>query len=180
MEIITLIILLLFLYFFCYMIKEWFQNLFKWLITWVSSKILQWFEEKVKSNNIPPDHESEQERDAGNNQQKTGWDSFWEYYRNSNTEEQYQQAYSDFLRSQQQYRASNNKSSYNQERTNTDTQSTYINPAFTILGISPTKDIKIIKQAYRQQIKKHHPDHGGDAAYFMKIQEAYNELIKEV
>ncbi|KJS31592.1 MAG: hypothetical protein VR64_10635 [Desulfatitalea sp. BRH_c12] len=34
-----------------------------------------------------------------------------------------------------------------------------------------------IKQAYRRQVKKHHPDLGGDARAFLKIQEAYEKLI---
>jgi hypothetical protein len=34
-----------------------------------------------------------------------------------------------------------------------------------------------IKQAYRRQVKKHHPDLGGDAQAFLKIQEAYEKLI---
>jgi len=34
-----------------------------------------------------------------------------------------------------------------------------------------------IKQAYRRQAKKHHPDLGGNAKAFLKIQEAYELLI---
>lgn len=34
-----------------------------------------------------------------------------------------------------------------------------------------------IKQAYRRQAKKHHPDIGGNAQAFLKIQEAYEKLI---
>lgn len=34
-----------------------------------------------------------------------------------------------------------------------------------------------IKQAYRCQVKKHHPDLGGTAQEFVKIQEAYEKLI---
>jgi hypothetical protein len=35
----------------------------------------------------------------------------------------------------------------------------------------------IIKRAYRLQVKKHHPDTGGDSAAFIKIHQAYEELI---
>jgi predicted nucleic acid-binding Zn ribbon protein len=35
-----------------------------------------------------------------------------------------------------------------------------------------------IKQAYRRQVKRHHPDIGGNARMFMKIQEAYEKLIE--
>ncbi len=34
-----------------------------------------------------------------------------------------------------------------------------------------------IKSAYRKQAKKHHPDQGGDAAFFRKIHQAYEEMI---
>jgi len=36
----------------------------------------------------------------------------------------------------------------------------------------------IIKNAYRVQAKKHHPDLGGDQALFMKIHQAYENLIQ--
>lgn len=35
-----------------------------------------------------------------------------------------------------------------------------------------------IKQAYRRQVKRHHPDIGGNARMFLKIQEAYEKLIE--
>lgn len=35
-----------------------------------------------------------------------------------------------------------------------------------------------IKQAYRRQVKKHHPDLGGSAQMFLKIHEAYEKLIQ--
>ena len=35
----------------------------------------------------------------------------------------------------------------------------------------------IIKNAYRRQVKIHHPDMGGQAATFRKIHGAYKELI---
>lgn len=37
--------------------------------------------------------------------------------------------------------------------------------------------LKIIRTSYRQQAKQHHPDVGGDATTFRKIQEAYETLI---
>ena len=36
---------------------------------------------------------------------------------------------------------------------------------------------KIVKNAYRRQVKIHHPDIGGKAATFRKINEAYKELL---
>lgn len=37
---------------------------------------------------------------------------------------------------------------------------------------------KIIKNAYRRQVKIHHPDVGGQAAIFRKIHNAYKELLR--
>jgi hypothetical protein len=37
---------------------------------------------------------------------------------------------------------------------------------------------KIIKSAYRRQVRKHHPDLGGSEAAFHRIHEAYEDLIK--
>jgi hypothetical protein len=37
---------------------------------------------------------------------------------------------------------------------------------------------KIIKNAYRQQVKIHHPDAGGQAATFRKIHDAYKESLR--
>jgi hypothetical protein len=35
----------------------------------------------------------------------------------------------------------------------------------------------VIRNAYRQQVKNHHPDLGGDAFMFRKIQTAYEALM---
>lgn len=49
---------------------------------------------------------------------------------------------------------------------------------FRILGINVTTDTAIIKKAYKQQVKKHHPDVGGDPKIFIKIREALEEALK--
>jgi hypothetical protein len=36
---------------------------------------------------------------------------------------------------------------------------------------------KVIKSAYRQQAKRHHPDQGGDAAVFRKVHKAYEQMM---
>lgn len=36
---------------------------------------------------------------------------------------------------------------------------------------------KIIKSAYRQQAKRHHPDQGGDAVVFRKVYQAYEQMM---
>jgi DnaJ-class molecular chaperone len=51
-----------------------------------------------------------------------------------------------------------------------------MNP-FRILGIEPTDNKILIRRAYVEQTKKHHPDHGGDPLFFYQIKQAYEELI---
>ena len=43
--------------------------------------------------------------------------------------------------------------------------------------LTPSNMQQRIKQAYRNQVKRHHPDLGGSAQAFLKIQEAYERLI---
>ncbi len=47
---------------------------------------------------------------------------------------------------------------------------------FEILDIQSSADITMVKQAYRQLSKTHHPDKGGDNATFQKINLAYKAL----
>ena len=51
--------------------------------------------------------------------------------------------------------------------------------AYEILGVPPDADEATIKQAYRQQAAKHHPDKGGNAEQFLGIQQAYDVLSHE-
>ena len=55
--------------------------------------------------------------------------------------------------------------------------------AFKILQVSPTKNIDIIKKAYKNLVKKYHPDYNiGNKEYENKIKlinQAYNDL-KEI
>ena len=52
--------------------------------------------------------------------------------------------------------------------------------AFKIFNISPTKNIEIIKKAYKKLVKKYHPDYNmGNKEYENKIKEinqAYNDI----
>ena len=49
--------------------------------------------------------------------------------------------------------------------------------AFAVLGLSPGADGAAIEQAYKQLIKRHHPDRqGGDAIRAAEITKAYREL----
>jgi curved DNA-binding protein len=49
---------------------------------------------------------------------------------------------------------------------------------YNILGVNNNSTPDEIKQAYRKLVKEHHPDRGGDAEYFKKINEAY-EVLKD-
>jgi hypothetical protein len=46
------------------------------------------------------------------------------------------------------------------------------------LGIVGTPDARSLKSAYYRAAKKHHPDTGGNPADFIKIQSAYERLLK--
>lgn len=49
---------------------------------------------------------------------------------------------------------------------------------FDILGIKSTATEDEIKKAYRTKVKENHPDRGGDAIKFEKIQKAYEHITK--
>lgn len=50
--------------------------------------------------------------------------------------------------------------------------------AYTILGIPKGSSLEVIKTAYRKLARRHHPDMGGDAEAFMRVQSAYDYLTK--
>jgi len=49
--------------------------------------------------------------------------------------------------------------------------------ALAILGLEPGASRALIKRTYRQLAKLHHPDLGGDAAAFQRLDAAYRLLI---
>mmetsp|Transcript_105965 Transcript_105965/g.330475 ORF Transcript_105965/g.330475 Transcript_105965/m.330475 type:complete len:366 (+) Transcript_105965:34-1131(+) len=51
--------------------------------------------------------------------------------------------------------------------------------AWTMLGVSPGSSRQQIKQAFRERIKKAHPDAGGSAEEFRELQRAYKEALEE-
>jgi curved DNA-binding protein CbpA len=51
---------------------------------------------------------------------------------------------------------------------------------FEILNIASSANSTVIKSAYRQLSKQHHPDKGGDASVFQKINLAYKSLTDDV
>lgn len=49
--------------------------------------------------------------------------------------------------------------------------------AARVLGVDPGADDATVKRAYREKVKRHHPDvDGGDAATFKRLTEAYERL----
>jgi curved DNA-binding protein CbpA len=49
--------------------------------------------------------------------------------------------------------------------------------AFNILGLKPGASQELIKKAYRRLVKQYHPDIGGSADEFRKINDAYQQLM---
>lgn len=50
---------------------------------------------------------------------------------------------------------------------------------YSLLGVNKNASLEEIKKAYRQKAKEHHPDRGGNAETFKKINEAYDILGNE-
>lgn len=48
--------------------------------------------------------------------------------------------------------------------------------AYETLFILRSAPKEVIKASYKALVMVHHPDHGGDAEMFRRVQEAYNEL----
>ena len=48
---------------------------------------------------------------------------------------------------------------------------------YLVLGVSEQDSSEIIKEKYRRLILKHHPDKGGNPGTFVKINEAYNNIM---
>ncbi|MEC8442323.1 MAG: J domain-containing protein [Cyanobacteriota bacterium] len=49
--------------------------------------------------------------------------------------------------------------------------------ALAVLGLEPGASADAIKQAHRRLVKQHHPDMGGSAEAFRRVNEAYQQLI---
>ncbi|MGL5096728.1 MAG: J domain-containing protein [Planctomycetia bacterium] len=46
-----------------------------------------------------------------------------------------------------------------------------------VLGVAPDATLDEIRRAYREQVRRHHPDRGGDPASFIAVTKAYEELV---
>lgn len=48
---------------------------------------------------------------------------------------------------------------------------------FAALGLPPDATASAVKEAWRGLASVHHPDHGGDAAEFHRLRQAYQEAL---
>ena len=51
---------------------------------------------------------------------------------------------------------------------------------FAVLGLAPGATLHDVKTAYREKVKQHHPDQGGEIQEFLRLQEAYEFLLTQV
>jgi len=49
--------------------------------------------------------------------------------------------------------------------------------ALDVLGLDANASLTEIKQAHRKLVKQHHPDLGGSAEAFRRVNEAYQRLV---
>lgn len=52
--------------------------------------------------------------------------------------------------------------------------------AWSILGVESTASLVEVKRAFRKRALETHPDHGGEAEQFRKVQAAYEKLVKKL
>lgn len=48
---------------------------------------------------------------------------------------------------------------------------------YEVLGVAPDADDAVVRAAYRDLLKEHHPDHGGSTERFMQITNAYERIV---
>jgi hypothetical protein len=51
---------------------------------------------------------------------------------------------------------------------------------FRVLGLTPPCTVKQVRTAFREQARKHHPDHGGDPEAFRRLVSHYEAAVKLV
>jgi DnaJ-domain-containing protein 1 len=50
---------------------------------------------------------------------------------------------------------------------------------YAVLGLSPSASSEVIRAAWKAELAKHHPDRGGDAEQFRRVNRAYDALKGE-
>ncbi|MDP8955160.1 MAG: DnaJ domain-containing protein [Actinomycetota bacterium] len=48
--------------------------------------------------------------------------------------------------------------------------------SYAALGVDPTADATELRRAWRRRARETHPDHGGDAAAFIVVEQAFRRL----
>jgi DnaJ-domain-containing protein 1 len=57
---------------------------------------------------------------------------------------------------------------------------TAVDSQFAVLGLALGATLQDVKAAYRDKVKQHHPDQGGEIQAFLRLQEAYEFLLTQV
>lgn len=55
-----------------------------------------------------------------------------------------------------------------------------VDSQLAVLGLAPGATLHDVKSAYREKVKQHHPDQGGEIQEFLRLQEAYEFLLTQV
>ena len=109
-----------------------------------------------------------------NDKEKEYWD---EYYREKSwsqrEQERKEEFKRDFMGGKYFYDADKSQQNENVNHSYFDNKSEDIDPIFKIKKSSSEDDFK---KAYRKLILKHHPDKGGEPSFFIKVQEAYENI----
>ncbi len=76
----------------------------------------------------------------------------------------------------------NKRNNFYENTSNTYTygEEDFYEESYRILGVNITAGEEEIKNAYRKLVKKYHPDVGGDAKKFKRVQEAYQKIKEEL
>lgn len=132
---------------------------------WATSETPVWRDVPPKRNKSPYNRETKKEREKREQD---------EYYREKSWSQREKERKEQFKRD-----FFGGKYFYDENQNNHDNTSYFdntsddIDPIFKIKKSSSEDDFK---KAYRKLILKHHPDKGGESSFFIKIQEAYENI----
>lgn len=138
-------------------------------------------DEQPITRDKPSTHNKERKRydadgiyKSNKDKEKEYWD---EYYREKSwsqrEQERKEQFKRDFMGGKYFYDADKSQQNENVNHSYFDNKSEDIDPIFKIKKSSSEDDFK---KAYRKLILKHHPDKGGEPSFFIKVQEAYENI----